>query len=208
LVKYNYQAGKTRALYESTNEPAGQLADNPPSSNGLWISIEPYPNCRFRSIDDLNLQFGNTLVPTGTLTGSKSPEPLLTVVRRLEHRYLIGAKVAGTVKWNCDPHSTWPKICSLSYAPGTNPTKTKQVGYLDGSETELNCFSGPHPDLLLTLGKGGYHSEEETKDMQCGRKLREKTVSGGEFGLRKALKERAHLKREPISPTSIQKLSK
>ena len=34
-IIYNYQTTKTRSLYKSTDEPAGQPADNPPNSDGL-----------------------------------------------------------------------------------------------------------------------------------------------------------------------------
>ena len=36
LITYYYYTAKTRALYESTNGPAAQPADNPPNSDGLW----------------------------------------------------------------------------------------------------------------------------------------------------------------------------
>jgi len=35
LIKYNYQSAKARALYKSTDGPAGQPADNPANSDGL-----------------------------------------------------------------------------------------------------------------------------------------------------------------------------
>jgi len=38
LIRYYYQAAKSRALYESRNGPAGQLAENPPSSDRLGDS--------------------------------------------------------------------------------------------------------------------------------------------------------------------------
>jgi len=34
LIRYYYQTAKTRALYESTDGPVGQPADNPPNSDG------------------------------------------------------------------------------------------------------------------------------------------------------------------------------
>jgi len=36
LIGYYYYTAKTRALYESTDGPTGQHADNPPNSDGLW----------------------------------------------------------------------------------------------------------------------------------------------------------------------------
>jgi len=39
--------------------------------------------------------------------------------------------------------------------PGTNPAKTEQFSFLDGSETKLNHFSSPNHDPLLTLVNGG-----------------------------------------------------
>jgi hypothetical protein len=35
LIKYYYQTAKAKALYESTDGPAGQPADKPPNSYGL-----------------------------------------------------------------------------------------------------------------------------------------------------------------------------
>ena len=36
LIRYYYYKARTRALYESTDGPAGQPADNPPNSDRLW----------------------------------------------------------------------------------------------------------------------------------------------------------------------------
>jgi len=47
-------------------------------------------------------------------------------------RYLIRAKVAETLKWNC--------------GPGNNPSKTKRFGFLVRSGTELNRTAGRNPD--------------------------------------------------------------
>jgi hypothetical protein len=66
LVKYNYQAAKSGALYESTNGSAAQPTDNPGNSDGLGISIELYPNRRIRCIADQVQQFGNSSVPIRT----------------------------------------------------------------------------------------------------------------------------------------------
>jgi len=72
---------------------------------------------------------------------------------RSEPRYLIGAKVAGTVKWNHGQGKTWPKNRGFMSGLGNNPTKTRQVGFLAGSGTELNRNAGQNPDLLLTLSR-------------------------------------------------------
>jgi len=61
-------------------------------------------------------------------------------------RYLIGAKVAATVKCNRGPGTTQPKHCCFMTGPGNNPTNTKPVAVLAWSRTELNHFAGPNPN--------------------------------------------------------------
>jgi len=77
LVNYNYQAAKTRALYEFADRPAGQHADNPPNSDMLWNSIQQYPNWRLGFIDNPDSHFGVGLVLTRTRTQSNGPELFL-----------------------------------------------------------------------------------------------------------------------------------
>jgi len=63
--------------------------DNPlttrPIQTGCKMSIEPYPNCWFGSIDNPDHQSGNGSVPTCTHTRSAGPEPLLTLP--IDNRY-------------------------------------------------------------------------------------------------------------------------
>jgi len=66
------------------------------------------------------------------------------VLIQSELRHLIGAKVAGTIKCITSPGSTLPKINGFMSGHGTNPTKTENVWYLDGSGTELHRLSGPN----------------------------------------------------------------
>jgi len=54
------------------------------------------------------------------------------VMIRSELKYLIGAKVAGTVIWN--------------RSPGNNPAKTKRFGFSAGFGTEQNWTTGQKPD--------------------------------------------------------------
>jgi len=73
LIRYYYCTAKTRALYESTDGPAGQPADYPPNSNGLrdvhrtvakmtarvnwrpgppiwkWVGSDPFPDPKRQS---------------------------------------------------------------------------------------------------------------------------------------------------------------
>ena len=114
LEKCIYQAAKTRALYESTNEPAGQPANNPPNSDGLWISIERILSWLLGSVDDLDGHFANSSVLTRTNTWNDCPKRLLTVapsssawrelatlcaisVTRYSPHYLP----SGLATWNC-----------------------------------------------------------------------------------------------------------
>jgi len=55
------------------------------------------------------------------------------VMIRWDLRYLIGAKVARTVRWNCSLGTTWPKNCSFMSGPGNNTARTKRVRFLTGS---------------------------------------------------------------------------
>ena len=59
-----------------------------------------------------------------------------TFMIRRDLRYLIGAKVVGTVKLNCGPGTTQPNNCRFMSGPGNNPTKKQRLGFLAGSETE------------------------------------------------------------------------
>ena len=55
------------------------------------------------------------------------------VMIRLELKYLIGAKVAETVKWNRGAGTTRPKNRGFMSGPGNNPAKTERFGFLGGS---------------------------------------------------------------------------
>jgi hypothetical protein len=55
------------------------------------------------------------------------------VMIRSELKYLIGAKVAGTVLWDHGPGSTRPKNRGFMSGPGNNPAETERVGFLAGS---------------------------------------------------------------------------
>jgi len=84
LIIHYYQIAERRALYKSTDGPAGRPADNPPPIQTCWqISIETYLNWRFGCIDNLERKFGNGLVSTLTRTQSNSLEPFLTLLSRL-----------------------------------------------------------------------------------------------------------------------------
>jgi len=83
------------------------------------------------------------------------------IVIRSELKYSIGAKVAGTVIWNCGPGSTQPKNSGFMSGPGNNPAKTEWVVLLGGSwpgRGPSGRFQpGPkpgNPELLLTLSSG------------------------------------------------------
>jgi len=56
------------------------------------------------------------------------------VVIQLKHLFLIGAKVAGTVIWNCSPGTTRPKIRGFMSGPGNNPALVTWVVLLGGSQ--------------------------------------------------------------------------
>jgi len=68
------------------------------------------------------------------------------VTIRSELSTLITAKVAGTIIWNYSLGSTQPKHFWSMSSLGNIPTKTKQVSFSHGSETELNGYSGPNLD--------------------------------------------------------------
>jgi hypothetical protein len=57
---------------------------------------------------------------------------------RSELKYIIGAKVAGSVK--IEPRSGYnpAKTRGFMSGPGNNPANTKRVRFLAGFETELN----------------------------------------------------------------------
>jgi hypothetical protein len=57
VVECNYQAATTKALHQSSHEPTGQPTANRPNPDRLWMSIEPYANQWYESIDnpDTNL---------------------------------------------------------------------------------------------------------------------------------------------------------
>jgi len=80
------------------------------------------------------------------------------VLIRSELKYLIGAKVAGTVIWNRGPGSTLPKNCWFMSGQVNNPAKTKRVGLLGsswpGPGPSGQFRPGPkpgNPESLLTL---------------------------------------------------------
>jgi len=68
------------------------------------------------------------------------------VMIRSELKYLIGAKVGGTAKWNHGPGTTWPKNCGFMSGPGSKPAKTQWVGLLAGFGTKPNQTAGQNPD--------------------------------------------------------------
>jgi len=68
------------------------------------------------------------------------------VMIRSELKYLIGAKVGGTVKWNRSPGTTRPQNHGFISGPDNNPAKTKRVGFFAGSETEPNRTACQNPD--------------------------------------------------------------
>jgi len=68
------------------------------------------------------------------------------IMIRSELKYLIGAKVAGTVKWNHGPGSTRPNNRGFMSSSGNNPTKTKRFGFLAEFGTEPNRTSCQKPD--------------------------------------------------------------
>jgi len=55
------------------------------------------------------------------------------VMIQSELKFLIGAKVAGTVKWNRGPVTTRPKNRGFMSGAVNKPTKTARFGILDGS---------------------------------------------------------------------------
>jgi hypothetical protein len=52
------------------------------------------------------------------------------VLLQSELKYWIGAKVAGTVKWNRSPGTTQPNNCGFMPGPGNNSGKTERFGLL------------------------------------------------------------------------------
>jgi len=61
-------------------------------------------------------------------------------------RYLIGVKVAGTVKWNHCVGTTRPKHGGFMSAPGSNPAKINRFGFLAGSGMKTNCTASLYSD--------------------------------------------------------------
>jgi len=64
------------------------------------------------------------------------------VMIRSELKYLIGAKVAGTVIWDRGLGTTRPKNRGFMSSPGNSPAKTKWFGFLAGFGTEPNWTAG------------------------------------------------------------------
>ena len=64
------------------------------------------------------------------------------------------AKVVGTVIWDRGPAPTRPKNRGFMSRPVNNPAKTKQVGFLPGSGTELNWTAGQNPDCWRVTRTG------------------------------------------------------
>jgi hypothetical protein len=54
---------------------------------------------------------------------------------QLELKYLIGAKVAKTIKWNRGQGTTRPKNCGFMSFLGDKPAKTERVRLLAGFGT-------------------------------------------------------------------------
>jgi hypothetical protein len=65
---------------------------------------------------------------------------------RSELRYLIGAKVAGTVILEPRGGYNPAKNRGFMSGPGNNPAKTMRFGFLAGSGTEPNRTAGHKPD--------------------------------------------------------------
>jgi hypothetical protein len=65
---------------------------------------------------------------------------------RSELRYLIGAKVPGTVKLEPRGRYNPAKNRGFMSGPDNNPAKTMRFGFLAGSGTEQNRTAGPNPD--------------------------------------------------------------
>jgi hypothetical protein len=61
------------------------------------------------------------------------------IVIRSELKYLIGAKVARKIIWQCGPASTWASNGWFMSGSGNNPNKTEWVGLFGGS------WPGPWP---------------------------------------------------------------
>jgi len=73
---------------------------------------------------------------------------------RSELRYLIGAKVEGTIIWNGGWGAALPKTHWFMSGPGNNPAKTEWVKFLDGSRMEPNSLCGYNPDCRqVTLNR-------------------------------------------------------
>jgi len=79
------------------------------------------------------------------------------VVISSELKYLIGAKFAGTRKWNCVPDTTQAKDCGFMSSPGSNRAKTNQVGFPAGSGTKPNWPGTQHPDCCRITLTHCYH---------------------------------------------------
>ena len=60
-------------------------------------------------------------------------------------RYLIGAEVAATVKWNHGAGATRRTNCGIMPGPGNNPAKAQRVWILARSRTEQNWTAGHYP---------------------------------------------------------------
>jgi len=65
---------------------------------------------------------------------------------RSELRYLIGAKVAGTIKLELRGGYNPAKNRGFMSGPGNKPSKTMWFGFLAGSGTEPNRTAGQKPD--------------------------------------------------------------
>jgi hypothetical protein len=65
---------------------------------------------------------------------------------RSELRYLIGAKVAGTVKLEPQGGYNPAKYRGCMSGPGNKPARTMRFGFLPGSGTEPNRTAGQKPD--------------------------------------------------------------
>ena len=68
------------------------------------------------------------------------------IVMGLELKYLIAVKVRGSHQSGSAVCKTRSKKCRFIRRPDNNPSKTKQVGFLDRSGTKLNRVSGSNPD--------------------------------------------------------------
>lgn len=79
LSQYNCQIAKQKRYMNLQIDIRDNLLWTHPIQTGLEMSIEPYPNWQYSSIDDPNDILGDGSVLTWNRTPSGGPEPLLTL---------------------------------------------------------------------------------------------------------------------------------